>query len=59
MEAGAESGPAAAPLRARVLAAGADFVVVTAIGLAVDEALCQRSFKIPPPAVIENSPTPV
>ena len=39
MEAGAESGPAAAPLRVRLLAAGADFVVVTAIGLAVDEAL--------------------
>ena len=39
MEARAESGPAAAPLRARLLAAGADFVVVTAIGLAVDEAL--------------------
>ena len=39
MEARAETGPAAAPLRARLLAAGADFVVVTAIGLAVDEAL--------------------
>ena len=39
MEARAESRLAAAPLRARLLAAGADFVVVTAIGLAVDEAL--------------------
>lgn len=39
MEARAESTAAAAPLRARLLAAGADFVVVTAIGLAVDEAL--------------------
>ena len=39
MEARAESSPAAAPLRARLLAAGADFVVVTAIGLAVDAAL--------------------
>ena len=39
MEARAEGGPAAAPLRARLLAAGADFVVVTAIGLAVEEAL--------------------
>ena len=39
MEGKTESGPAAAPLRARLLAAGADFVVVAAIGLAVDEAL--------------------
>ena len=39
MEARAESSPVAAPLRARLLAAGADFIVVTAIGLAVDEAL--------------------
>ena len=39
MEAKAETGPVAAPLRARLLAAGADFVVVTAIGLAVNEAL--------------------
>ena len=39
MEARAESRLAAAPLRARLLAAGADFVVVTAIGLAVEEAL--------------------
>ena len=39
MQARAESRLAAAPLRARLLAAGADFVVVTAIGLAVDEAL--------------------
>ncbi len=39
MEARAEHSPVAAPLRARLLAAGADFVVVTAIGLAVDEAL--------------------
>ncbi|MCY3843664.1 MAG: RDD family protein, partial [Acidobacteria bacterium] len=39
MEARAETGPVAAPLRARLLAAGADFVVVTAIGIAVNEAL--------------------
>ena len=39
MEARAESSLAASPLRARLLAAGADIVVVTAIGLAVDEAL--------------------
>ena len=39
MEARAETGPAPAPLRARLLAAGVDFVVLTAIGLAVDEAL--------------------
>ena len=39
MEARAESRLAAAPLRARLLAAGADFVVVTAIGIAVKEAL--------------------
>ena len=39
MEARAETGPVAAPLRARLLAAGADFVVVTAIGIALDEAL--------------------
>ena len=39
MEARAESSLAVAPLRARLLAAGANFVVVTAIGLAVDEAL--------------------
>ena len=39
METRSNGGPAPAPLRARLLAAGADFVVVTAIGLAVDEAL--------------------
>ena len=39
MGAKVETAPAAAPLRARLLAAGADFVVVTAIGLAVEEAL--------------------
>ena len=39
MEAMADSSLVAAPLRARLLAAGVDFVVVTGIGLAVDEAL--------------------
>ena len=39
MEARSNGGPAPAPLRARLLAAGADFIIVTAIGLAVDEAL--------------------
>ena len=39
MEVRAARSPAAAPLGARLLAAGADFVVVTAIGLAVDQAL--------------------
>lgn len=39
MDGRADTGPAAAPLRARLLAAGVDFVVVTAIGIAVEEAL--------------------
>ena len=39
MEARAESSPVTAPLRARLLAAGVNCVVVTAMGLAVDEAL--------------------
>ena len=39
METRSNGGPAPAPLRARLLAAGADFIIVTAIGLAVDEAL--------------------
>ena len=33
---------------------GGDALVSSATGLA----RCQRSFKFPPPAVIENSPTP-